>query len=178
MVRALDLPLVSEFNDFDDDHGVFGMSDISQSPDSTWSDETPPDTPRYGSPTVFLEKNVILTSKLFSLSECAHLSTSKNGERIDLWEVDERLAGKTKSPSSIMWNVDTVPDPACKLVPSTVQVAPCEYLKSPVSFDFELFALADVSSGDFLNLLCHYMQCLVCFLETNLTPISCPCINV
>lgn len=82
------------------------------------------------------------------LSDCVHLATAKHGERIDMWEFDERLAGKTKSPSSIMWNVDTVPDPSCKLVPSTVHVAPCEYLKTPVTLEFELFALADMSSGE------------------------------
>ena len=52
MVRVTDLHFLSDSDIKLEDPSVFGLSDGHFSLHSDWSDETPPDTPRFGSPSV------------------------------------------------------------------------------------------------------------------------------
>jgi len=65
--------------------------------------------------------------------------------------VSSSLSPQSNSPCSVMWHMDSLPlDPACKLVPSALAhpLTPCEYLKSPATFDFDLFPLAGPITSD------------------------------
>jgi len=133
------------FSDFvdiklDEDHVPFGAFELSilAAAQASWADDTPPETPRAGSP------NVV-----------SFAAVERNGD----WDALESdllspTSTNSRSPCSVMWNTDSPVDPTCKLIPSvSTHVAPCEYFKSPVNaLELELFAFDDATSDDDLFL--------------------------
>jgi len=143
MVRATDLPgCTTDFVDikfYEALHSsTFGVDPLSALV-AGFSDDTPPDTPRFGSPTISIAEGLLLDTLLSK-------TFGRNGD----WDVEfEQSSPKSCSPSSVMWNGDLMmhQDPHCKLVPSTSsQVSPCDFVSSSVSLD--LFALEDQSSDE------------------------------
>eukprot|EP00047_Mylnosiga_fluctuans_P001396 m.220099 g.220099 ORF g.220099 m.220099 type:complete len:287 (-) comp10311_c0_seq1:91-951(-) len=140
MVRATDLPGCTDFVDIKfDEESPFGIDPLS-SLVANFSEDSPPDTPRFGSPTLSPADGLLLDSLL-----------TKPFARIDEWELADfdQSSPKSRSPSSVMWNSEHgSQDPLCKLVASSASVvSPCEFVQ-PSSFTFDLFAVEDLSSDE------------------------------
>jgi len=152
MVRATDVSLCShDFGiKFDDAMDVFnaGGYDLPPMALATWSDETPPETPRPGSPTALPVVGEFLDP------------FAKTVDRNSEWDYIEfeKPSGTASSASSVMWNVEnTVQDPSCKLtaaslLSSSSSASSLDLSRDPLSpassFGMDLFATEDLSSDD------------------------------
>jgi len=144
MVRATDLDSFTDFIKFEE-HSQFASNEMIQlHMQEDWLDETPPDTPRFGSPDLILADDGLFLDAVAK-------SVERNSDCKFIVDFDSMSPKSACSPDSVMWNMDSTIEPSCKLVPSTTSsasVSPCEYFKSPVALEFELFAVEDLSSDD------------------------------